>query len=55
MCVCIDHCTCVDKYMHVCVCTIMGVKINRMTRHDIDIANAIGGYNGIRPFMLGQT
>ena len=27
--VCIDHCVCVDKYMHVCVC------------HDIDIASAV--------------
>ena len=34
-------------YMYVCMyrplytCTIISVKINRMTRHDIDIANAV--------------
>ena len=55
--VCIYVCMChriyVDNYMYICICTIIGVPINRMTRHDIDIANR--GYNEICSFLLGQT
>ena len=54
--VCIYHRTYtihIDNYVYICICTIIDVPINRMTRDDIDIANR--GYNGICFFILGQT